>query len=103
MAEQDNISSSKHFGGIMADDLSVDETLRPEKTPLESFEEERGSSEDRALRPQRLCDYIGQEDAKRQLEIAIKAARKRQTAMDHVLIFGPPGLGKTTLSSIISN
>ncbi len=103
MAEQDNISSSKHFGGIMADDLSVDETLRPEKTPLESFEEERGSSEDRALRPQRLCDYIGQEDAKRQLEIAIKAARKRQTAMDHVLIFGPPGLGKTTLSSIIAN
>jgi len=57
---------------------------------------------ERALRPKLLQDYIGQLKAREQLEIFIGAARKRGEAMDHVLLFGPPGLGKTTLSHIIA-
>ena len=57
---------------------------------------------ERALRPKLLDEYVGQVKAREQLEIFIKAARKRDEAMDHVLLFGPPGLGKTTLSHIIA-
>lgn len=57
---------------------------------------------DRALRPKILDEYIGQEKARSQLEIFINAARGRSEALDHVLLFGPPGLGKTTLANIIA-
>ena len=57
---------------------------------------------ERALRPQKLSEYVGQRKTREQLEIFIEAARGRNEALDHVLLFGPPGLGKTTLAHIIS-
>ena len=66
--------------------------------PISSQEE----ALERALRPKHLDEYVGQEKIREQLQIFIEAARRRKEALDHVLLFGPPGLGKTTLAHIIA-
>ena len=72
-----------------------DTLMRPERS--------REDESEYSLRPTRLSEYIGQEKAKGNLEVFIQAARLRQEPLDHVLLYGPPGLGKTTLSRIIAN
>jgi Holliday junction DNA helicase RuvB len=69
-------------------------------TPLHVAEDD---AFDRAVRPKRLQDYVGQPRVKSQMEIFIQAARQRQEALDHTLLFGPPGLGKTTLAHIVAH
>ena len=67
---------------------------------LESVDEEKIEN---TLRPRSLSEYIGQTKVKENIKVAIEAAQKRNEPLDHVLLYGPPGLGKTTLSSIIAN
>ncbi|MEQ1838461.1 MAG: Holliday junction branch migration DNA helicase RuvB [Candidatus Nitrotoga sp.] len=81
---------------IQHDDLS---TARVISAKTVSPQEE---AQERALRPKHLDEYVGQEKIREQLSIFIEAARNRKESLDHVLLFGPPGLGKTTLAHIIA-
>ena len=69
-------------------------------TKLERVDEEKIEN---TIRPRSLSEYIGQTKVKENIKVAIEAAQKRNEPLDHVLLYGPPGLGKTTLSSIIAN
>ena len=81
---------------IETDKLSAERLIAA--TPTSSREE----AYERALRPKQLDEYVGQQKTRAQLEIFVQAARQRSEALDHVLLFGPPGLGKTTLAHIIA-
>src|SRR6185503_4762336 len=87
--------------GIQTDDLSSGADASRTVGPARQSPQEEAL--ERALRPRQLQEYVGQAKTREQLEIFIGAARKRGEALDHVLLFGPPGLGKTTLSHIIAH
>lgn len=78
------------------DDIGKDRFVTPELQQTEQMM-------DKTLRPQYMDDYVGQEREKEKLKIFIEAAKMRNEPLDHVLLYGPPGLGKTTLSNIIAN
>lgn len=84
---------------IQTDDFAAPPPRIVTAAPQSTSEE----AQERALRPKGLEEYVGQEKAREQLDIFIGAAKKRAQALDHVLLFGPPGLGKTTLSHIIAH
>jgi Holliday junction DNA helicase RuvB len=88
---------------IQTDDFGSPHALRAPRVVSAASATPNEEAIERALRPRGLAEYVGQAKAREQLEIFIHAARGRGEALDHVLLFGPPGLGKTTLSHIIAN
>ena len=80
---------------IEKDNLQAERLITPTASPVEE-------KQDRAIRPKHLADYVGQPHVREQMEIFIQAAQQRNEPLDHTLVFGPPGLGKTTLANIIA-
>jgi len=87
---------------IKTDDISPNSSSSNEERLVVSTASSDDNVLERALRPKQLDEYVGQKKARGQLEIFISAAKQRQEALDHVLLFGPPGPGKTTLAHIIA-
>ena len=85
--------------------VEAQQPQQPSVDRLQAPEVESGAEEelDRSLRPRLLTDFVGQEQVKEQLGVFIEAARGRGEALDHVLLAGPPGLGKTSLAQIVAN
>lgn len=86
---------------------TADGAARPPAAPESLLQpkaagDERSSKHEEKLRPQQLSDYVGQKELKEVLQIAIQAAQSRKEALDHLLLYGPPGLGKTTIALILS-
>lgn len=99
-SEPGRVSSQSVPPGKPGDRKSGDRApslVHPQATP-----EEGGNKQEEKLRPQRLADYVGQRELKEVLQIAIQAAKTRQEPLDHLLLYGPPGLGKTTISLILA-
>ena len=84
-------------------DFSDDARMRDDAEPILTTSLIREDEGEGSLRPRSITEYIGQEKAKRNLEVFIEGAKKRGEPLDHVLLHGPPGLGKTTLAAIIAN
>lgn len=82
--------------------IETDRLSAPERLISPAPASTQEEAQERALRPKQLDEYVGQQKAREQLSIFIEAAKKRKEALDHVLLFGPPGLGKTTLAHIIA-